>query len=196
MAQEKRDNLGLCNEVKIPFQDFVAGWCSRCFQADCTRSLHGKSRFEHRIENWEKQLFTEVSRLDPTDSRFAEIAAKRFLPVAPAQANVPSAWLDPRDMEPPKEYSIPSPVAPTVPTYAHLASASQPSAEDKPPQAPSPLPEPPSEPMIRNTAVKPRQMIGEAVQNPPRPVLDPWQPKQPLKPGEVLIPPGGRIKLT
>ncbi len=198
MAVEKRDNLGLCNETRIPFQDFVAGYCSRCFQADCTRSLHGKSRFEHRIANWEKLLFTEVPTLDPSDARFREIAAKRFLPIAPVQANAPSAWLDPRDIEPSKEYSIPAPPPEPVPL---------PSAPPLPP-TPSPAPvekkteplslpsAPRPEPVIRNTAVKPRQMIGGAEQKAPPPVLDPWQPKQPLKPGEVLIQPGGRIKLT
>jgi hypothetical protein len=38
-------------------------------------------------------------------------------------------------------------------------------------------------------------MIGGAEQKPLPPVLDPWQPKQPLKPDDILVKPGGRIKL-
>ena len=199
MAEEKRDYLGLCNETKIPFQDFITRFCSRCFQGECSRSLHGKSRFEHRIQNWEGALFTNVVTLDPKDDRYKDISAKRFLPVDPGQANAPSAWLDPREIEPAREIVIPAaqPLVVKNPEPSPQVAPIVPKAEESAPQAPAAAPpQPPPDPVIRNTAVKPRQMIGGAEQKPPPPVLDPWQPKQPLKPDDVLVKPGGRIKLT
>lgn len=44
-----------------------------------------------------------------------------------------------------------------------------------------------------NTPNKSKQMVGGAT---PPPVLDPWQPKQPLKPGEVLVQKGAKIRLS
>jgi hypothetical protein len=182
-------------------------FCSRCFQGECSRSLHGKSRFEVRALTWQDTLFNNVPRLDPKDPRFQEIASKRFLPVAPPQMGTSSAWMDPRDVEPSREISIPSsavPVASAPPPPLVTAPTPSPQAVEMvlEPQAvqPAPTPSPappaaPAEPVIRNTPARPRQMIGGGDPKPASPVLDPWQPKQPLRPDEVLVKPGGRIKL-
>lgn len=201
MAEDKRDWLSYCNETKVPFQDFIAGFCVRCFQPECTRSTHGKSRFEDRALNWENRLFNQVSKLDPSDERFKEIASKRFLPIAPSQASAPSAWMDPRDIEPSKEILIPAPApAILVPEPAPpvvLAPTPPPPVvvpAQEVPRAPAPA-APPAEPVLRNTPAQQRQMIGGGDAKAPQPVLDPWQPKQPLRPDDNLVQPGARIKL-
>src|SRR5689334_9448477 len=104
---EKRDHLQLCNEANIPMQEFTAGWCSRCFQSECTRSIFGKSKFDARVQNWEDRLFRSVPRIDPSDGR-AQGIAKKFLDV-PNQTQGASAWVDPRDLEPTKLISVPNP---------------------------------------------------------------------------------------
>src|SRR5690349_2638847 len=109
MSDAKQDYLRVCNEHNIPFTDFMAGWCSRCFQKECTRSLHGKSRFEARTNTWEDRLFNHVPKLDPKDERYKDITAKHFLNIAPGSPGAASSWLDPREIETTKTISIPSP---------------------------------------------------------------------------------------
>src|SRR6185369_4672023 len=95
---------------------------------------HGKSKFEVRAQNWESTLFTNVSKLDPNDDRFKEIVGKKFLSVLPTVKGAPSAWMDPREVEPTRAISIPSvstvqPVLkepeielPRLPEIAHVPS--------------------------------------------------------------------------
>lgn len=190
----------------------MAQWCSRCFQKECTRSLHGKSKFEARAQNWESLLFTNVSKLDPNDDRFKEISTKKFLNVLPTLSGAKSAWMDPRDVDSAREYSIPArapappalflppepeielPPLPEIVPVTRAVELPTPPVEpvEKPTVAP-PAPGTP-DPVLRNTPARSKQMIGGGEQNAPSPVLDPWQPKQGLKPGETLVKPGSRFR--
>jgi hypothetical protein len=72
------DFITECNEYKVPEQDFVGAWCSRCRREDCVRSSQGTSRFDVRTKTWQERLFTKVPKLPETDPRFPGIAAKMF----------------------------------------------------------------------------------------------------------------------
>lgn len=181
---EKVDHLKLCNSHKIPFEDFHRQFCSGCYQPECTRSLHGLSKFEDRVLNWEKRLFVNIPRMDSGDPRFKDLSAKKFLEVVQGPAGRPSEWLDPKDVETKRTISIPEP--------PKLEEPPKPAAP--PPQTPAPVFVPEIHQVPRNTPNRPRQMIGGADPKPSPPVLDPWQPKQELQPGEKLIQPGARIK--
>jgi hypothetical protein len=183
----KIDHLRLCNEHGIPFQDFEAQFCQRCLQPECTRSQHGKSRFEERVASWQDRLFLNVPRMPTTDERFRGITAQKFLTVDPGTPRTQAVWADPKDLEPPRTISIPTPPPEPVPE-----PAPEPPPPSPPPPAPQPSPEVPQQ--ILNTPVRSRQMIGGVESKPTVPVLDPWQPKQPLKPGEHLVEPGARIR--
>jgi len=206
----KVDHLRLCNEHGIPFQDFEASFCQRCVQPECTRSQHGKTKFEARVGAWEERLFLKVLKMDPKDERFPTISGQKFLSIgggsgrsggsgggssgSPAGG---SAWIDPKDLEPTKTISIPAPVV-EEPPPPPTASVEAPKAME--PQPSGAAPEAPlrtvSPQVLSNTPNRPKQMIGGAEQKPSSPVLDPWQPKQPLKPGEQLVKPGARVKLS
>lgn len=200
---QKVDHFRLCNEHNIPFQDFTIQFCNRCLQPECTRSQHGKSKFEDRVANWHERLFAHPNRLDPTDPRFKDLASKKFLPILPGSPSGPSAWMDPREIESQK---VTVPVAQALRTsekttneiVTRYTEVLQRAPEPMPPEPPSPPPtaNPPTYPQLQqNTPSLPRQMIGGGDPKPPSPVLDPWQPMQPLKPGERLVKPGARIKL-
>jgi hypothetical protein len=154
--------------------------------------MHGKSRFEDRALNWEDRLFRNVSRLDPSDERFPEISAKKFLTVLQGTPQAPSTWLDPREIETTKAYSIPS--QPVVEPVEKLVPAPPPVAVAAPPPIQAPVQTPGQEPVLRNTPARQRQMIGGGEPKPPVPVLDPWASKQPLSPNDNLVKPGARIK--
>lgn len=194
---EKVDHLRTCNDQNVPFQDFELQFCQRCIQPECTRSQHGKSRFEQRALNWESNLFLNVPRMDPNDSRYASIAGKRFLTVAGVQPAVSSAWIDPRE-DRPVQVQVPvqlkAPEGRAEPEPLELVPVAP---EAPPPPAPRVVENPVPTGLPRNTEARPRQMIGGVEPKPVAPVLDPWQPTnrpQPLQPGETLVQPGARIK--
>lgn len=189
----KVDHLRLCNEHGIPFQDFQAQFCSRCLQPECTRSQHGKSRFDSRVTTWEDKLFLNVDRMDPSDERFQNITAHKFLSVDPGNARTQSAWMDPKDLEPTKTISIPEPAPEPPPVVVEAAPDPAPPPKLEEPVAPA---APLGDAVLMNTPNRPRQMIGGAEQKPSSPVLDPWASKQPqpLKPGERLVERGARIR--
>lgn len=189
---EKVDHLRTCNDQNVPFQDFDLQFCQRCIQPECTRSQHGKSRFEQRALNWESRLFLNVPRMDPTDERFSTISGKRFVSVEGSRPAVSSAWIDPRE-DRPVQVQVPVQAEPEPLELVPVAP------KEAAPPSPQPVqvtenPTPAGQP--RNTAPRPRQMIGGAEPKPAAPVLDPWQPTrtQPLRPGETLVQPGARIK--
>lgn len=189
---DKVDHLSTCNDQNVPHQDFDIQFCQRCIQPECTRSQHGKSRFEQRALNWESRLFLNVPRMDSSDERFQTIAGKRFLSVAGVQPQVQSAWLDPRE-DRPVQVQVPVQLEAPEPAPLELVPIEKPApppAIEKVAENPVPTGE------IRNTPARPRQMIGGAEPKPSVPVLDPWQATrpQPLRPGETLVQPGARIK--
>ena len=78
---ERRDNLGECNQLKVPIEDFKTFWCNRCLQPGCTRSLYGTTKFEQRVTTWLDRLFLKVPRMETGDPRFRDISSKEFRPV-------------------------------------------------------------------------------------------------------------------
>lgn len=221
----KQDFLGVCNEHNVPLDDFQRQFCIRCLQPECTRSQVGKSKFEERVATWEDRLFLNPSRLDPSDPRYQGIAAKRFLAIAPSDPNRQSSWDDPRDIEKRVMVSVPEtltsnplplidlPETPAVPSPEERKAAlnelvrlteefggyekelAKPEVQPTPaPPTPEKAPVPQQRP-LGNTPNRSRQMLSNVEQTTPSPVLDPWQPKQGLKPGETLVQPGAKIKL-
>jgi len=78
---DRRDNLGECNQLKVPTEDFKMFWCNRCLQPDCTRSLYGTTKFERRVTTWLDRLFLKVPKMETGDPRFRDISSKEFHPV-------------------------------------------------------------------------------------------------------------------
>lgn len=190
---DKVDHLKLCNEHRIPFQEFEAMFCSRCLQPECARSQAGKSKFDQRVTQWEDRLFLKVLQMNPEDERYRNITAQKFLVVNPSNPGTQTAWMDPRDVEPTKVISLPEPAPVVVVAPPPVLEEKLPELDLIPitPEPPAPVLRPQ---VLRNTPNQPRQMIGGAAPPAPASVLDPWQPKQPLKPGEQLVEPGARIK--
>lgn len=182
----------MCNAQDLPFQEFVAGWCARCFQPECSRSQSGKSLLESRISTWHERLFENVPKLPVVDERYGKIAAQRFVSIAAGTPQTPSAWNDPRDLveaaasEQPVVEQV-RPAEPLPPAPVAVEAAPQPAVIAK--ESPKPPPAVPA-----NTPNRPRQMIGGAEPKPPAPVLDPWQPKQAIQPGERLVERGSKIR--
>lgn len=83
------DHLAECNNLQVPPDQFHASFCSRCYQATCTRSVphHSGGLFEERVKTWEDRLFLNVPRKDPKDA--PEIASKEF-----KEVNL-TRWADP-----------------------------------------------------------------------------------------------------
>ncbi len=94
MAATKRlDYLGsACSLGGLSIPDFTAHFCGRCRQPECTRSQHGTTLFDQRVQNWESRLFLEVPRMDQSDARFPAIAAQQFKGVNPSLGEVSSQW--------------------------------------------------------------------------------------------------------
>jgi len=181
----KTDMLAECNNLKVPFQDFAEAFCSRCLQKDCTRSQAGKSRFEARISTWEDRLFNNVAKMDPSDERYKEISAQSFVSISANPRGATASWVDPRDIETTKVISIPAPQPTVVPVPVFV-----------PPEPPKPIVLPmASVGRLVNTPTKSGQIIGEGPQKASSPVSDPWRTAPPLKPGDVVVKPGAKIKL-
>lgn len=183
-----------CNEFGVSAQDFEAQFCFRCLQPECSRSQHGKSRFEARIGNWEQRLFTSIPRMPESDPRYITLHTKKFVDIDPGRipeiGRAPAAWIDPRDLD----------VAPESPQ-----SSGQPKNREPEPEAPAPLasvapeaqeeprPAPTAVPKLMNTPVQQGRMIGGSKPAPPR---DPWEVKAPTETtGIKVVKPGARIKI-
>lgn len=171
----KQDFYSTCNPNNTP--DFDGRFCTRCAQSECKRSVVGKTSFGDRVANWEERLFTSPSSLPEDDPRYKEISGKKFVSLNVVQGQT-AQWVDTSRVEEAASQ------APEIVPQAEILKASEPSViKQEPFKAVIPA---------KNTPVKGRQMLsGEAV----APVLDPWQPKQPLKPGDQLVSKGAKIKL-
>lgn len=214
MAPPKRrlDFLGSeCDLGGIPIPEFEAMYCGRCAQPECSRSQHGKSRFDQRVQNWQERLFTKVPRMDPKDPRFELVSAKNFkmIDVGPSVViGGSSAWLDahtpstpaPAEDEPapdtdpmsPPEPAQPSPTDP-IPPPLHEASAPLPASPlaAGPPAAPAPR-----HVLLMNTPNQPggRMLPGAPnVTTTPPARRDAWA--APTGSDEKIVKPGARIKL-
>lgn len=188
----KQDYLTICavdagGGTPLPVQVLQEAHCSRCFQSECARSLHGRSRFEQRITDWQSRLFTDVPRMDERDPRIVTLRAKKFLdidagPIPEIRASQ-GAWRDPRDLDVP------------APDPQSTATASEPTsvpAAPAPVEAPVPSPAPPVVPRLLNTPTQQGRMIGGFQ---PGPARDPWEVRPQETKGLPVVKPGARVKI-
>ena len=97
----KKDYLSVCNDKNVREADFTLSFCNRCSQPECSRSLHGGSAFDRRVNTWTERLFTDVPKLDPKDPRYLPIVSAEFKTLDSAKTTVAfdgPAWFDPRDV--------------------------------------------------------------------------------------------------
>lgn len=201
----KRDYLGECNDQGVPLEDFRLAFCVRCFQAECSRSKFGTTKFEQRVQTWEERLF-HAPQLPKTDPRWQQISAKKFLVLSSGPAPAVREWIDPQTLD------VPAPPAQIQP--APLPVVKPPPVAAKPPEPPPPVkvePPPPviqkEEPAPEPKPVQPKQnlfvntpyagpvMIGNSPSPPGVPEKDPWAGPAPLKSGEKVVTRGAKIKL-
>lgn len=190
---QARDLLRECNDRQAPLDEFQQGFCSRCINPECSRSLYGQSRFDLRVNTWEDRLFTNVPLMDSTDPRYAEFAGKKFLTIDTGRTpEIRSAWVDPRDIGESNNEAMPAPVqlAPPPPRAVEA-----PAAEAAPAVEPGPLPRAPGRVpahlLLSNTAAPQGIMVGQPP--PAAPARDPWAPPEPPKDPVVAV--GSRVKM-
>lgn len=70
----------------VPIDDFNRAFCIVCVNNECARSKSSNLKFEHRVNNWQKNYFDEVPRADGQDPKFESIRIKRF--ISPGDQNV------------------------------------------------------------------------------------------------------------
>ena len=186
----KRDYLGECNSQKVPLGDFQMAFCDRCMQPECSRSTHGKSKFDQRTQKWVENLFTNVPRMDPSDPRYREIAAQGFHMIDPSNS-ASSDWMDPRDLKPettsiilPSGF-IPPPVSPPV----EIKEAPAPKVKPNPTQGI------PRDILLMNSPGHSGSYLPGAPTKPTEisPKRDPWAVPE-SSPGEVVVEKGAKIR--
>ena len=177
----RRDQYGECNDRGMPLADFQAGWCSRCMNPECTRSLHGKTKFDLRTETWFERLFEQPATMPTTDPRFEVIAGQRFISVDTSRVpEVGSSWVDPHALVKPASIPEPEPVlvAPSAPVVTPVA-----------------LPLVGGPDVLRNAPDQSGKVLpGAPAGVPPVPVrstTDPWDPSAPT---EKMVPLGGTVR--
>jgi hypothetical protein len=162
-----RDLYGECNDKEMPLVEFQAGWCSRCMSPECTRSLHGKTRFDVRTETWLERLFLHPPTMAADDPRYAGIAAKKFLTIDMGRTpEVRSDWVDPNALVQPVEVGPPAEIA--------VVSA--------------PIPTPAQGNVLRNAPDQSGTVLPGGPAQAPR---DPWRAPAPA---ENLVPVGGTVR--
>lgn len=185
MPVNRQDQIKLCNDHGVPLEDFRLQFCARCLQPECTRSQHGKSRFDQRVVTWESRLFVDVPRMSPSDPRIKNIQAQKFIQIDTGRPHEVQGWVDPRDVseEPstPDESVCEAPETKSVETQTTVDPDEQSSErlEDSP--------------ALKNTPNRRGQMLGGKNVGPAKPVSDPWKPKEPTK-GKI-VQPGAKIRL-
>ena len=207
MKSSRRDMLGECNFENEPLSTFTEGWCRRCVNPECTRSLYGQSRFDLRVNSWEDRLFKNPPRMAPDDPRYKVIAGKRFLTIDTGAPPEIRSWVDPMAEAPPQP--VPPPpvvVAPVVPPPVEPLPAVEVEVQPQPelqPQAGAqsqvqPRSETPFVGIVNRPEVLsmnvPNQggvILPGGVKPSPTPVKDPWAAPEPAK---NVIPVGGRVK--
>lgn len=183
---ERRDQLAECNADRLPLPEFQDGWCRRCINPECTRSLFGQSRFDLRVNTWQERLFRDPPRMDPNDPRYSQIASKRFLTLDLSAPPEVRSWVDPTTHQEPTPAPIVVPVvAPEPPKPAPAPQAPAPKAQ------PAPTREVAASVLSMNSQSQGGRMLsGVKTSQPTTP--DPWAAPEPA---ENVIPVGGRVKL-
>ena len=192
MTVEKRDQYKECNTLgEVSVEDFRLQFCARCIQPECTRSQHGKSKFDQRVTTWESRLFIDVPRMSLSDPRFSDFQAKRFHQIDTGRVPEIQGWTDPRDLE--------EPSAPEPDTYEVSETKQvevQAIADIEEFGVAAPASEPQAVPQAsKSTSNRRGQMLkGKKVDaKPTQPVFDPWVGKKP--PEGKVVQPGAKIRL-
>jgi len=202
---DKRDWLGECNDQHIPLEDFQRTFCERCLQVECTRSQHGKSRFDARVADWESRLFIEVPRMDPSDPRYGEVNAKRFVSLDTTAVPEVRSWVDPRELKeppPPPEEQTYKLSETTLARAQAIVDIDERGTVEAPvhtvPDLPA-SPEPPARPVpqaaLMNTPHQSKQMVGKPGVSVAAPAADAWELKKATTDGLQVVPRGAKIRL-
>ena len=190
MTAPRRDLLAECNTERLALPEFQDGWCRRCINPECARSLFGQSRFDLRVNTWEDRLFKSPPRMDPSDPRFKTIASQRFLSIDTSAPPEVRSWVDPLDAPKPEPVVVVAPPPPPAPDPTPIP---EPKLE---PQAPVPVPQEPPKAsptdfLLMNTPKQAGKVLP-GVRNPQPTPRDPWAAPEPA---ENVVPVGGRVKL-
>jgi hypothetical protein len=171
-----RDLLGECNDKGAPLDEFIAGWCARCLNPDCTRSLHGKTKFDVRVNTWEERLFLNPPRMPSEDPRYENIAGQRFLTIDVGRTpEVRSDWIDPNSV---------------MSSEPDLTPAPEPVFTTPVPQPPSVGGHIPQHLVLANAPDQSGKVLPGASKEP---VKDPWGVPEPTT--EKILPIGGTFKM-
>jgi hypothetical protein len=197
MSERRRDLLSECGQG-MPLDVLKSQWCDRCVNPECVRSAVGTSKFDIRVTDWERKLFTDPPRLPPDDPLYAAITAKRFITIDPGRTpEIRSDWVDPRDLKeaepPPLVVAAPK----AEPAPAPKVEPAPPTPEARPATPPKPSTSPRSPPGFLLGANAPDQS-GKILPGAPREPttkVDPWAAPEPPQPGDVVVQPGARIKM-
>ena len=177
----RRDLLGECNDKAVPLDDFQAAWCSRCLSPECSRSLHGQSRFDARVSTWHQRLFEKPALMPVSDPRYAALAAQRFVLYDPNVPEVRGSWEAPL----PLVVEAPAPVIEVPEPPVQVAEAP---VEAGPPkdvvESTGKVPA-----TAVNTVYTPRMLAGAKPSAP----KDPWASAETESDTKVAI--GGTVKL-
>lgn len=203
---DKQDYIGVCNDQRVPEEDFRLSFCDRCFQRECSRSRYGTSKFDHRVHTWEERLFN-APQLPKTDPRWQLITAKKFLTISSGPPPAVREWIDPRSLDvaqpaiqvstapavpSPPPVAVKSPEPPPAPTSQ---KATPPAVEAPVEMTPAPPPpEPPKKNLLVNTPYAGPITLPNQPTNSEKP-RDAWAGPVPLKPNERVITPGGKVKI-
>jgi hypothetical protein len=196
----KSDQLGICNNLGIPEEDFRLTFCNRCLSEECTRSqLSQGGAFEQRVRTWHDRLFSDVNKMPPEDPRFQTISAQKFVTIPVGQPlEIRGNWVDPRELQEPVEIgpvaSEPSP----EPVSVAPPENPKPSLPAEPPSEPVPSPVTvPEKPVMPTQPLQTPGGVGRMVSGgPPKKTSDPWEPVGVSREGtEKIVSPGARIKL-
>lgn len=198
MKASRRDLLSECNNTQEPLDSFQEGWCRRCINPECTRSLFGQSRFDVRVNTWEDRLFKNPPRMDSADPLFKIISGKKFLSIDTSQPPEIRSWVDPdqtsnvvprQELKATKVVETPPPPpvpAPSIPEPPALNPVEVVEPKKVEPKTNSGTPEF----LSMNTTFQGGRMLSgvRGSQTVPR---DPWSAPEPA---ENIVPIGGRVK--
>jgi hypothetical protein len=193
----RRDLLSECIQPGTPVDVLTSEWCSKCGNPECVRSRFGSSKFEHRIQDWEKKLFLEPPMLAPDDPRFAKIVAQKFITLDIGRTpEVRGEWVDPAAG---KEEPVPEAPKLALPPEPAIVVVQAPE--------PAPIPQKPVGPAQKdnqksylnllgaNTPNQPGRMLTGGPKPPTLPQADPWSPPEPPAPEDIVVQPGAKVTL-
>lgn len=202
----RRDLYAECNVVGAPAEAFKEECCKHCINPECTRSAFGSTKFDQRVGSWYERLFENVPRMDPSDPRFGQIAAQKF--VLFNEPLTVRSWVDPRDIaEPAPRVAAPAPPLPApvqVQQPAQVQEAPPPPAPEvaseqpAPPQeAPAPAGRLPQHLVLSNTPLQQGQMLKPPAGVVQKPAAASWDaaPASTDTEGVTVVKTGARVKI-